>query len=1690
MKKLYLLCAVLLSALFVSAQTYENSWIVQGQDYYKVKVWQDGIHRLTAANLAGAGVPSTNWPVNNIQLWCKGQEQYLYVYDEDNSGYLNAPNDYIEFYGEHNTGWFDKQLYADSTWHPNPNYSLITDTSVYFLTRSFTTPGKRFASFSSTNYNNQADYFIKESYLEESHEYNVGYPDQDVDYVKAEGHVGTILSTSDGLTTQKTVNTQNIWTGGPNIEVNTTITGSNNNYQRFSIAGPGINMADSFPGYDVKKYSFSLSPGVFSGTTSTFTYTLYPQQGYPTNRIAFVNLSVKYPHTMDLENASSFRMYVPDNGGGQTYLNLTNFNNGASGTVLYDVTNHKRIFITQNGTGVQAVVPDDGSATPKMCVLASSGAITAVGTSAISRINYLGNVGPSWFNNIQSMAVDSAYIIITSAGLKNAVTIANGYKDYRNFTTGNHNRVVVVDAAELYDQFAYGIANHGLAIRNFIRFILDNWNVPKPQAVFLVGKSIEPYSMRRSPALWSICHVASFGYPTSDMGLAYGVNGAIYEPAIPIGRLSALNAGQVAAYLTKVRDYEDAQNPAINVYNRGWMKEVLHFGGGENPAEQDSFRSNLDSLKGYIESPLYGGHVTSFFKNSPDPVEFGLSAQIKNAIDSGVSMMLFFGHASGATFDIATDLPQNYTNYKKYPVVMASSCFAGNFHTYIASNSEQFVLEPNKAAIAFMASVGLGDAHHLYVYDTALYQNIALRNYGDPIGKIMQHTIQILQTNNVGNSGIKRVVNEMSLQGDPMLRYNSWAKPDLVAEGRNIRFTPSVITADMDTFSLHFKTRNYARTVSDTFRVTITRTLPNGVDSVYTVARARCYYEDEFSVNMKVAGLNGAGINTFTVKVDLDPDTIPELEDLSNNVATTSLFIYSNDIIPVYPPRYAIHPYSTVTLKASTANPLGTTRNYKFEIDTAYFNNDPGTQSPLYRFNYIQSSGGVVSWSPANYTLLPNTVYYWRVYDDTTTVNKNESSFIYIPNKTGWSQAHFFQFNRDGYENNHQDSAERVYQFNNNIKSLDVVNYGSPANLNETRATGFSLNGEVKEYDGWTGTPSIHFAVIDSLTLEPWSNCNAFHGQANVYTDPNGDCQTDQFTTWTNPSRPRAENYFQYRISDGTQMQGLHQFADSIPDGHYLLFYSWFPCDVTGNLEMQNMFAGLGLSNTFPLLQANMPFIVFLRKGQPDSVKVVVGSQSNSIINLNTTLQTVWFRGNISSTVIGPARSWTTFHWGQHPLETGATQDSASITILGYDQGQSEWDTIVSGIQPGTPDYQLNGINASQYPFLKLNAYLEDLPLRTPPQMDRWQIYYDEAPECALNASRYYSFYKNPISEGDTIKLSIAIDNIGNLPMDSLGMSFYMYDRDRVRHDIKNYKLDSLRTGQSLTASVAIDTTFGLYGDNSLWVEANPHGSLHQLEQFHFNNIAEVKFNISKDVVNPILDVTFDAIHILDGDIVSGKPHIVIQLHDENKFLALNDTANFRVYLKTPSQNAKQQLNFNDQFYSSNLRFTPAVLPKNSCKIEFDPVLLEDGIYTLEVEAADRSKNESGKYNYRISFEVINKSTITEILNYPNPFSTSTRFVFILTGNQVPDHMKIRIMTVTGKVVREIMKNELGNIHIGRNITDYAWDGRDEFGDQLANGVYLYKVYTDFSNGNDLEHRETAADKYFKKGWGKLYLMR
>jgi hypothetical protein len=242
-----------------------------------------------------------------------------------------------------------------------------------------------------------------------------------------------------------------------------------------------------------------------------------------------------------------------------------------------------------------------------------------------------------------------------------------------------------------------------------------------------------------------------------------------------------------------------------------------------------------------------------------------------------------------------------------------------------------------------------------------------------------------------------------------------------------------------------------------------------------------------------------------------------------------------------------------------------------------------------------------------------------------------------------------------------------------------------------------------------------------------------------------------------------------------------------------------------------------------------------------------------------------------------------------------------------------------------------------------------------------------------------------------------------------------------------------------------------------------------------------------------LLDVTFDGVHILNRDLVSARPHIQIRLKDEAKFLLLNDTALSSVQIRFPDGSVRKQ-----NFDNDTLRFTPASSGSdNTATVDFFPQFAKqykaDGDeYELIVKGKDRSGNKAGATEYRISFTIISKPMISNLLNYPNPFSTSTAFVFTITGSDVPQNMKIQVLTVTGKIVREITKDELGPIHIGRNITDFKWNGTDQFGQKLGNGVYLYRFVTSL-NGKRMDKYKAGGDNtdmYFNNGYGKMYLMR
>jgi hypothetical protein len=273
-------------------------------------------------------------------------------------------------------------------------------------------------------------------------------------------------------------------------------------------------------------------------------------------------------------------------------------------------------------------------------------------------------------------------------------------------------------------------------------------------------------------------------------------------------------------------------------------------------------------------------------------------------------------------------------------------------------------------------------------------------------------------------------------------------------------------------------------------------------------------------------------------------------------------------------------------------------------------------------------------------------------------------------------------------------------------------------------------------------------------------------------------------------------------------------------------------------------------------------------------------------------------------------------------------------------------------------------------------------------------------------------------------------------------------------------------------------------------VNFNPDND--QLEQYLFNNYVFRNLYVRPDSLRPVLDVTFDGTHILNRDIVSPKPAILVKLADEARWMVLDDTSLLTVSVRYPDGNLRR-------FYFGNNNDTMQFIPagqapneNNVASINFKPYFFQDGEYELIISGKDRSENTAGAIQYRVLFQVYNKAMISNMLNYPNPFTTSTAFVFTITGSEIPQNIRIQVLTITGKVVREITKDELGPLRIGRNITEFKWDGTDQYGQKLANGIYLYRVITNL-NGKSLDKFKNPGedtDKFFNNGYGKMYLMR
>lgn len=1686
MKNSFVGILFLLLCSSVFAAPYGNEWIDYTKSYYKIKVAKEGLYRISKNTLNQAQIP--NVPGANFNLYRDGDTIPFYV---SNTGIMGA-NDYIEFYGKPNDGSLDTELYDDPDWQLNPNYSLFNDTAVYYLTWNTVQPNLLITDVSNNLSNLPAaeNYYWKRELQQFNGNYNAGKPY----YLAGSPSYRAIFDEGEGFydaafrqnnSRSYTLDASSLYSSGPSATINTSVISISNTPHRVIITWNGSQLDDySLTNFGTRKHTFTLGTNQIN-SSNTMEFSANGTGNADNNAVSHIEFI--YPSTFDMQGEAFQAMTLPA-GSGARYLSITNFNDRGTVPVLYDLTNMVRIEGQSGASTLEFKLPAVASFQQRKLLLSSQASPEIIQVNDLERVN---------FTNYSNLGLEADFVIITHPKLTddgNGNNYVSSYAKYRSTIDGGNHTVQIVDINQLYEQFAYGIKKHPLAIRNFAEFALDNWTT-KPEHFFLIGKGRVYDVMRKNVGNYRQCLVPTFGNTGQDFGgadqLLTATNTGSIAPQIAIGRLSVENPNDINIYLEKIQDFETEQrnsgDPYQTIANKIWTKRILHLGGGTGAAQQSTFKFYLDEFKSDIVDTFYGANVQSFFKTTSSPIQIAQSQRLNQMINDGTSMITFFGHSSPNSFDLALDNPQNYTNYKRYPLILSNGCFTGNIYGRNPGISEDFVLAQNKGAIGFLSTTSLSASSGLFSFSNQFYNQLSHEIYGQSIGKaLIAATTEIEQCCNfVFNLMISE---EMTLHGDPSVHINTHDKPDYVLEPQMIGFNPTQVSVDEDSFTLEVIVTNIGKAIQDSIVLEVIRTFPDGSGITIEETLPATYFQDTVFLNIPTGGNNAFGLNTFKITIESE-SKISELSETNNSIGTT-INILSEDVFPIHPYEFSIEYEQGIELKASTANAFAGQNSYIMQIDTTEKFNSPNLRST----NIVQS-GGILKWTPP-VMYEDSVVYYWRVSLDTSTnqnVRWNNSSFIYLEQgQPGWNQSHYYQYLKDDYRNIDLDN-DRVFKFSDDLKQVEV-NTG----LSDLQGGNFPWD-QVAYFIGsqlghrWVCGGSggfgggLVFAVFDSITGEPLQS-----KLADVGTNNSCSGQPVNQIYGNIHCKQRDFDAFPFPTSNACWQNQIIDFINNIPNGAYVLVYSVNNARYSGYsqalIDALNDL-GANLINTAVQGPNTAPWVFFTQKGAPSQSQEEYKPGNKDVINFNASFEVNWYVGNFESPLIGPARKWKQFLTDYHSSEPNSF-DENNIDIIGVNNAGVE--TVLINNFTGFSTSLLN-IDPQQYPYLKLRMNSRDDTTRTPVQLDYWRILYDKVPEAALNPSIGYTFVGDTLQIGEELKLRVQVENVTDIDMDSLLFKYVIFSGNNRSFPFYT-RGDSLRGKEIMQAAYDFNTNCNCLSEvNSLFIEVNPDDD--QPEQFHFNNIALLNFNIEGDLVNPLLDVTFDGTHILDGDLVSAEPEILVKLKDENKYLALNDTSLVKIFIRYPDGNLRPQ-----NFDNNEVVFVPAATSnlskENTAHVEINKRFEQDGVYELLVQAQDRSKNQSGNYgfqpdgiDYRISFEVVNESQISNVLNYPNPFTSSTRFIFTLTGSQVPDYMKIQIYTITGKVVREISQAELGELRIGRNITEYAWDGRDQYGDPLANGVYLYRVVTSI-DGDKLEKYDTGTDKFFKRGFGKMYLAR
>lgn len=214
--------------------------------------------------------------------------------------------------------------------------------------------------------------------------------------------------------------------------------------------------------------------------------------------------------------------------------------------------------------------------------------------------------------------------------------------------------------------------------------------------------------------------------------------------------------------------------------------------------------------------------------------------------------------------------------------------------------------------------------------------------------------------------------------------------------------------------------------------------------------------------------------------------------------------------------------------------------------------------------------------------------------------------------------------------------------------------------------------------------------------------------------------------------------------------------------------------------------------------------------------------------------------------------------------------------------------------------------------------------------------------------------------------------------------------------------------------------------------------------------------SIPEDNTPPEVNLFLNDKSWVDGGVTHNNPTMIATVFDENGINTLGSGIGREMELVLDKGKPNEETFVVNDFYEADLN------SYQSGTINYSLSNLEDGEHTLHLTVWDNFNNGTTVETY---FNVINDDElqISNVLNYPNPFTTSTTFHFDHNKQGSDLELFLNIYTVTGKVVKtdyRFIPSSPGHI------AEIHWDGLDDFGDKIGRGVYFYRLEVKDSEGN------------------------